>query len=178
MKPPAGKVFRTKKALAAHYRTSATTVANWTNRPDFPGGGKGPWKQAAIDDFLHLIRSPQAPAGGRTIAGTSHAHAGGGPAGEALAKQKLQADVINSLEAARGKKLKNDQFEGRHWDKDLVVRTWSAFCIRVKERLQAIPAELCVELPPEVRDPIRERWEQQIDLILREMAAWSLTDDA
>lgn len=155
------KVFREKRQLASHYKVSITTVGNWTAKPGFPGGRRGPWAQTAVDEYLEMTRSPAA-AGAKAKPATD---------GETLNKQKLQAEVIRLLEDAKGKKLKNDLLEGRLIDKAAAVQEFSAVCLLLKERLEAIPAEAAQMLPPEVHDQALQRWEELVRLALRQLAS-------
>jgi len=166
-----GQVFRTKRQLANHYKTSPTTASNWTGRADFPGGPRGPWRQDQVDEFLAQIRSPFAPDGRAPVES-------GADDGVTLSRQKLRADVDKAREDVRAKRLRNNLLEGRWLDKDVVVLEVSQLFLRLKERWEAAPAEMCVELPLAQRDAVRARWEEMVALMLREIAGWKMPGDS
>lgn len=94
-----------------------------------------------------------------------------------LAHRKAIAEATIAEENARAKKFKNDSHEG------LVVNLAEAklevrkMFTRVKNRLEALPDELEMGFPSETRSQNKARAANTVNLLLQEMAAWSLKPD-
>lgn len=86
-------------------------------------------------------------------------------------RQRLLAQIRTLTADAENRELRNAKARGDVLDRADVVQTVGALCLRVKERLEALPEEIAMDLPTEVRATIQARWENQIAHVLTELAA-------
>ena len=73
-------------------------------------------------------------------------------------------------------RLKNDEIEGRLVYADDIQRDVSAAFLRIKTRLEAVPNELEMIFPPEIRAQMKGEVADRVRLILLEMAAFRLEE--
>lgn len=172
--PVVAASIKTKVELRRRYGVSQNTVEKWAARPDFPGGRRGPWDPGQVDAFLQVIESPAAPGGS---AAGDVVEGGAGP-GLVLRRRKLSrmqkrtlvAKVQKLEEELRGVKLRNDIAAGKLVDPEKLLQQVAAIMLRIKLRIQAIPEEVRMELPPDARVDVVKRLKSLFDNVLREMA--------
>ena len=140
--------------LAAAFEISLPTAKKWRDKPGFPGGKVGPWRHSAVETFLASTRR----AASQTI----------GNIGDEMAAERLG----ELRERHRKLKLENDERESILVPGDEVRQEFAMNLLRVKERLEAIPDELQMEVPAEVRLALVGRWREKVRLILVEISNW------
>lgn len=153
-KPTTPKVFLRRQAMAERFGVTAQTISKWLSLDEFPGGVSGPWPISEVEAWVE--------ARGRKSQGFA---------------DKDEAQLAKLAEDIRFRRLKNDVMERRLVDRSEFLGAVSRLVIRIKDRLQAIPEELCLELPTDLRDDIRAQWQSRIELILTEMSRWEEDQD-
>lgn len=148
--------FPTKVAIAKHCGVSERTVHTWSNKPGWPEVPT----PATLDDFLSEMRRRSAP-GSETAADVAL-----GELNEALAR----AELAKLLEEVRYKRLKNDETEGRLVDRDECQRAWAEAVYEAKARIEAIPDEVEMLFPANIRAMLKLELRDKIHLILRQLA--------
>lgn len=89
-----------------------------------------------------------------------------------LMSAKLKAETLKLKQDTRGKRLKNDEYEGLLLPAD-EVRLWIASrFLRVKQRLEMLPDELQMLAPSALRPQLRADLANNIHALLMEMASW------
>ncbi len=165
------KPITIKRDLCRIFDVSPTTAYAWTMRRDFPGGSKGPWYKDQVEAFLKQTKHYEAPGKGRRRAKPRDDAAVSGYVD--LAEKIAQRKFDKLDEEARKLKLDNDEKAGLLVPRDDVAQEFAIHCLRIKERLEAMPDELQMEFPAEYRQQWRTRLEDKVRLILVEMAAWA-----
>lgn len=84
-----------------------------------------------------------------------------------LELRKIREDI-------RARRLKTDQFAGLLMLRHEAEEAINALCLRVKSRLEALPDEIEMLLPPEVRAVVKREIANKIFLTLKEMAQWTI----
>lgn len=87
-----------------------------------------------------------------------------------LEAEKLQVDI----DLAR---LKLERERGKLLDRAETLATVETMFNLVRARLDAIPDELGAALPPDLQADAVHDWKRKIQLVLGEMAQWTLPDD-
>lgn len=85
---------------------------------------------------------------------------------------KVVAETLKILEQYEITKLKRKKLQDSILDRDETLNKLRGLLIRVRDRLQASPEEIAVELPPDIRDEMRGRMEDKVAGILTEMVQW------
>jgi len=155
----------TQTGLAKAFDVSLNTVKKWILRAGFPGGAKGPWQYEEVAAYLATTGSPKAP-------GAKPADAAAAEKQTSVVQITATAKALIAREQARKLKLANDEREGLLVAKDEVEQEMALRVLRIKERLEALPDELLMELPARSRHQLKARIEHKIRLILAEMARW------
>lgn len=92
--------------------------------------------------------------------------------------ERMAAAELRKAEAqALREELKAKQAQGALIEKQEVLDRVGSLLVRIRDRLQAIPAEITVEMSTDVREVWLKRWEDRSGLILTEMSQWSLEAD-
>lgn len=90
----------------------------------------------------------------------------------ALLIAKLEAEIAKLKQEARGKSLKNDEYEGLLLPAD-DVRQWIASrFLRIKSRLEQLPDELQLLAPASLRPQLHTDLTNSIHDLLLEMSSW------
>lgn len=91
-----------------------------------------------------------------------------------LKEARLRAEVRKLNAEAEAKEMKNEQLAGELCLIADVQQEVSACFLRIKTRLEAIPNELEMLFPAELRASLKGELAERVRLILVEMAAWKL----
>ena len=87
---------------------------------------------------------------------------------------KLEAEIAKLKQEARGKSLKNDEYEGLLLPAD-DVRQWIASrFLRIKSRLEQLPDELQLLAPSNLRPQLHTDLTNAIHDLLLEMSSWEV----
>ena|SRR3990172_317116 len=117
--------------------------------------------------------SRKRPVGRSRLDGTSPIQAHGDDR-VALVIAKLEAEVAKLKQEARGKSLKNDEYEGLLLPAD-DVRQWIASrFLRIKSRLEQLPEELQLLAPSSLRPQLHSDLSNAIHDLLLEMSGWEV----
>jgi len=84
-----------------------------------------------------------------------------------LKKRKLR-------EQARNVKIRNDQLESKMILRDAAERVLADLCTAVKNRLEAIPDQIEMEIPRALRATVKRAVAHRIHQALTEMATWRI----
>jgi hypothetical protein len=87
-----------------------------------------------------------------------------------LALEKTRADLADRLEAARSRRLKNDQLEGRLLEREQVEREISVTVGRLRNRLQGLGMQCANLAPTELKPVIKQLVDEQVRTCLKELA--------
>lgn len=87
-----------------------------------------------------------------------------------LEEQKL-------FEEVRFRRTRNELQEERLVVKADVLQEATMLMRLIADRLQAIPDELEMEIPSEVRIDVKRRWQEKVNLILKEMSQWDAVNE-
>jgi hypothetical protein len=95
------------------------------------------------------------------------------PPGETAGPSLADLQRAKCAEEVRAKRLKNDLAEGQLLRRDAADRVLAELCLRVKARLEALPDELEMLLPADVRSVVKRDIDDKLRLVLKEMSAWT-----
>lgn len=98
------------------------------------------------------------------------------PSADPMTRSRI-ANARLAEERRRKIEMENEQRAGRLVDRDEVRREFTECVLRIKARLEAIPQELEMLFPPEVRTQVTRDVRDKIALILRELARMKITED-
>lgn len=137
------------------------------SRPDFPGGRRGPWKLRAVLDYGADKGLPWSDLPLRNLATR------GKPRRDDAPLSRLhELKVLIDEEDLRRRRRANDELEAKLIDREDAALWVREKFLLIKSRLEAIPEQLAMELPPDLRPSIKEGWDNHIHLILLEIAGW------
>lgn len=151
-------IVPTLAMVAGFFGVSHAVVrADW--RPSWPAdcGKPGAWNLQAI---LRWRDGRRCNPGG---AGPDHA---------LLARRQL-AEAQTAEERARRLKLANDEREGRTANVEDIRLELREVLLRLKDRIEELPEEVAMEIPPEHRLPVVENIGYRITLALSQIASWA-----
>lgn len=86
-----------------------------------------------------------------------------------LMQELKRAEIAETNESARAKRLKNDILERKLIPRDEVSRDLSIALARTVNRLQSIPTEVAVLCPDDLKVPVKAKVEQAIRVALKEL---------
>ena len=92
--------------------------------------------------------------------------------GKNLHEKKLIKEIKKLEQEIRGKRLKNDKYESKLIELDVVVQWIATRLLRIKQRLESMPNEGQVYAPPEFRGEFRGFLESFVFELLTEMSGW------
>lgn len=171
-RPGRPATITSRDGLAAAYGVSRTGADRWLLRPDWPAGP--PWQTAEIDAYLDRIGSPFAPsrAAVRKAKGQSFGVVPAGDKGTASSyERKLAAEARCKEADARKKELLFRQLQGVLVERAAANATMRKIIIMVKNRVENMPDQLAMILPPAVRGQAVADLREAVRLILVEMAS-------
>lgn len=91
---------------------------------------------------------------------------------ESLKINKLKAEIKKLRQEGRGRKLKNDEYAGLLLPSDEVRQWIGSRFLRIKNRLQMLPAELQMIAPTSLRPQLYQDLTSAIHELLLEMSSW------
>jgi phage terminase Nu1 subunit (DNA packaging protein) len=96
------------------------------------------------------------------------------PTGE-LQEALIRAQVAKLEAEAEAKELKNAQLRGELYDAEETEQAVSMLTSMIRNRLEAVPAEIEMEFPPEIRQQVKELVDTKLRLVLMEMSQWRMS---
>lgn len=91
-----------------------------------------------------------------------------------LKEERLKAEVRKLRADAEQKELKNQQTRGELLHRDDVLQQVSEAFLMVKTRLECVPDEIEMQIPPEIRADVKAEVASRVRMVLMEMAAFQL----
>ena len=156
------RAYNKKKDLAAAFGVSLTTVQNWANDPDFPGGVRGPWIESQVQLYLAAKGSPAAGDGGA------------GPHDNELSQAKritALAKAKKASEEARRLELLNNKMAGLLIDREEAVREMSEIFATLRDRLLQLPTQVATSAPQEQKPELIRQTRRHVHALLEELAS-------
>ncbi len=127
--------------LQRAFDVSPTTVQNWKNDPDFPGGSDGPWTHSQVELYQARRRSSNQPA-----------DAGGPPSKSQQLDDALKGAALKiRLQQARRLEFENDLREKKLRDVDELAEELEQAFSFVRDQLVALPDQLASRVPAEAK---------------------------
>jgi phage terminase Nu1 subunit (DNA packaging protein) len=90
-----------------------------------------------------------------------------------LTDQLKRAELAKTTQQGRIAQMKADIMEGRLVDREEVKLRAGEFGARVRQRLEAFPSEVLMQMPLEVRQDVKLELERLVENILKEMSMWT-----
>jgi phage terminase Nu1 subunit (DNA packaging protein) len=94
-----------------------------------------------------------------------------------LEVQELREKIRKLAAEAEAKELKNAEVRGELYNASEVERNVAELTGLIRVRLESIPDEIEMDIIPEQRAQLKQRWVEKIRLILTEMSQFQLTCD-